>query len=129
MERGHHRQRKPGESLVAEPDVIDGDQFLQLAVLNYEKGRTFAPHKHIPKTVPTTAIAQESWVVLSGKVRSFFYDLDDEIIAIQDLNPGDVSITLFGGHNYEILEEGTRVLEYKTGPYYGQELDKVFIGG
>ena len=47
--------------------------------------------------------------------------------AIEDLGPGDVSITLYGGHNYEILEENTRVLEYKTGPYYGQTEDKVFL--
>ena len=36
-------------------------------------------------------------------------------------------MTFQGGHNYEILEENTRVLEYKTGPYYGQKLDKVFV--
>ena len=66
---------------------------------------------------------------MSGKVRAYLYDLNDEIIAIEDLEAGDVSITLFGGHNYEIVEEGTRVLEYKTGPYYGQAEDKVFLDG
>jgi len=40
---------------------------------------------------------------------------------------GDASFTLGGGHNYLILEEGTIVYEYKTGPYEGQLMDKVFI--
>tara|TARA_R110000824_G_scaffold195409_2_gene378167 strand:+ start:12653 stop:13078 length:426 start_codon:yes stop_codon:yes gene_type:complete len=110
-------------------DVIPAEQQLQLAILNYEKGKTFVAHKHIYKKVPSQAIAQESWVVMSGKVRAYLYDLNDEIIAIEDLEAGDVSITLFGGHNYEIVEEGTRVLEYKTGPYYGQSEDKVFLDG
>ena len=42
------------------------------------------------------------------------------------LNAGDSSFTLEGGHTYEILEDDTLVYEYKTGPYEGQEKDKVF---
>ena len=110
-------------------DVIDDEHFLQLAILKYEKGKTFRPHKHIYKAVPSQSIAQESWVVLSGKVKAIFYDEDVVVIAERILNQGDLSITLFGGHNYEILEEDTLVLEYKTGPYYGQGLDKVFVDG
>ena len=36
-------------------------------------------------------------------------------------------MTFQGGHTYEILEDDTIVYEYKTGPYKGQENDKVFI--
>jgi hypothetical protein len=36
-------------------------------------------------------------------------------------------MTFRGGHNYLILEDDTIVYEYKTGPYLGQELDKVFL--
>tara|TARA_B100000287_G_scaffold401475_1_gene421564 strand:- start:1068 stop:1487 length:420 start_codon:yes stop_codon:yes gene_type:complete len=110
-------------------DIVDDQEFLQLAVLKYEKGKTFRPHKHVLKTVPDQSIAQESWVVLKGKVKAIFYDENDIIIAERVLNEGDLSITLYGGHNYEILEEDTLVLEYKSGPYYGQELDKVFVDG
>ena len=59
---------------------------------------------------------------------SVFYDLDDTIIEKPILKPGDCSVTLGGGHTYKILEHGTLVYEYKTGPYKGQELDKKFIG-
>tara|TARA_R100000152_G_C6777579_1_gene207532 strand:+ start:492 stop:920 length:429 start_codon:yes stop_codon:yes gene_type:complete len=108
-------------------DVVDEREYLQLAVLKMQKGKTFKPHKHIYKNVPETSIAQESWYVSKGKVKAIFYDLDDEILSEEILNEGDCSITLFGGHNYEILEDDTLVFEYKTGPYYGQELDKEFI--
>lgn len=109
-------------------DVIPPSEFLQLAVLKMSKGKTFKPHKHILKDPhPHNTIAQESWVVLTGKVKAILYDIDDTIIAQPVLTPGDCSITLLGGHNYEILDEGTTVFEYKTGPYSGQQMDKVFI--
>jgi hypothetical protein len=108
-------------------DIVEEEQYLQLAILNFNKGKTFKPHKHIYKTVPKSAIAQESWVIMSGKVEVTFYDIDDTIVDKRILETGDLSITLFGGHNYLILEDNTLVLEYKTGPYYGQACDKVFI--
>ena len=64
---------------------------------------------------------------MSGKVEVTFYDIDDTIVDKRILETGDLSVTLFGGHNYLILEDNTLVLEYKTGPYYGQANDKVFI--
>jgi len=92
-----------------------------------EKGKTFKPHKHIFKEGESEVIAQESWVVIKGSVKVILYDLDDTIIKKVILHPGDCSITLKGGHNYEILEDDTVVYEYKTGPYKGQSLDKEFI--
>ena len=109
-------------------DIVEEEQYLQLAILNFNKGKTFKPHKHIYKPVPKSAIAQESWVVMSGRVEVIFYDIDDTVVEKRILEAGDLSITLFGGHNYIILEDNTLVLEYKTGPYYGQSSDKEFIG-
>ena len=37
---------------------------------------------------------------------------------------GDILILLTGGHGYEILTEGTQVLEVKNGPYVGAEADR-----
>ena len=108
-------------------DIVPPSEYMQLSILNMEKDKTFPPHKHIYKEVPNQAIAQESWAVLQGKVEAFFYDLDDKFLESVILEPGDVSITLYGGHTYKILEDDTLVLEYKTGPYYGQKLDKEFL--
>ena len=108
--------------------LIPDNNFIQCATLKMEKGKTFEPHKHITKDRHyPEQIAQESWVVIKGKVKCIFYDLDDTIIATPILEAGDASFTLYGGHTYEILEENTIVYEYKTGPYEGIELDKVFI--
>lgn len=108
-------------------DLISAENFLQCSTLNLKAGVTFKPHKHIWKERDLMMIAQESWCVLKGKVRCTFYDLDDKILAEPILKSGDASFTIQGGHNYFILMDGTRVLEYKTGPYQGQKLDKVFI--
>jgi len=108
-------------------DIIPDNHFIQLSTLRMEKGKTFRPHKHIWKPGPAECIAQESWVVVSGSVKVFFYDLDDTLLYTAKLKPGDASITLEGGHTYEILSDETLVYEYKTGPYQGQALDKVFI--
>jgi len=107
-------------------DVAPEDEFLQLAILKLEKGKTFKPHKHIFHE-KITNIAQESWFVYKGRVKCIFYDLDDSIISEEVLEEGSFSMTFRGGHNYEILEKNTFVLEYKTGPYLGLELDKTFI--
>lgn len=107
-------------------DISPENEYLQLASLKLKKGQTFKPHKHI-LIQKTTKITQESWVVIKGKVKCILYDTDDSIIAEPILLPGDCSITFRGGHNYSILEDETIVYEFKTGPYLGQELDKVFI--
>lgn len=113
---------KPGRK-----DVVEENQFIQCSILQMENGKTFKPHKHIWKERTRNVIAQESWIVVQGSVKCIFYDTDDTLIAEPILYPGDASFTLEGGHNYEILEDDTLVYEYKTGPYEGQLMDKVFL--
>lgn len=109
-------------------EVIEENNFLQCASLKLPLNKTFRPHRHITKERHyKEQIAQESWVIIRGKVKAFFYDLDDKLLTTRILNQGDASFTLYGGHTYEILEDNTLVYEYKTGPYEGQKLDKVFI--
>lgn len=109
-------------------NVSTDDQFLQLATLRMNSGHTFRAHQHIWKPTPVDQIiAQESWVVIQGRVRVMFYDTDGALLTTADLGPGDASMTFQGGHNYLILEDDTVVYEYKTGPYQGQALDKVFL--
>jgi hypothetical protein len=108
-------------------EIVSPDNFIQCAALKMKKGVTFKPHKHIVREVTDLdRIAQESWVVLEGKVKCIFYDLDDTIIATPILEKGDASFTLYGGHTYEVLEPAL-VYEFKTGRYLGQQFDKTFI--
>ena len=116
------------EEIVEErKDIINADNFLQLSTLNMPKGKTFRPHKHIWKPGEKECIAQESWVVIQGKVKVFFFDTDGKSLQEELLHPGDSSITLQGGHTYLSMEDNTKVYEFKTGPYKGQKLDKVFL--
>ena len=109
-------------------DIIGSDNFLQCSALKLNNGTTFKPHKHVyHTTTKDNVIAQESWVVISGEVLFMYYDIDNTFGGSYILQPGDISVTLFGGHNYEILDDNTLIYEYKTGPYLGQELDKEFI--
>ena len=61
-------------------DIVDGDQFIQCSILKLDNGKTFKPHKHIWKERTRNVIAQESWMIVQGSVKAFFYDLDDTII-------------------------------------------------
>ena len=109
-------------------DIVEPENFIQCSALKLQNGKTFKPHKHInKKRTYNNQIAQESWIVIKGSVRCIFYDINDTIIAEPILYPGDASFTLGGGHNYEILEDNTIIYEYKSGPYEGQKLDKVFL--
>lgn len=116
------------EEIKGRTQLVPDDNFIQCSSMKMQNGKTFRPHRHIIKSrTYDKQIAQESWVVISGKVRCIFYDLDNTIIATPVLHPGDASFTLYGGHTYEILEDNTVVYEYKTGPYEGQNLDKTFL--
>ena len=107
-------------------DLSPAEEFLQVSAFRMEELKTFKPHKHI-RNVRETTVTQESWVVIRGKVKVFYYDLDDTLLYTDILEEGDCTITFNGGHTYESLREGTCVYEFKNGPYLGQEKDKVFI--
>jgi hypothetical protein len=111
----------------ARQELVAVDQNLQVASLQLAGSNDFRAHRHISKSVNIkTTIAQESWVVIKGKVKVDYFDLDDTFLDSKELLPGDCSVTLFGGHGYA-TEGDALVYEFKTGPYLGQEFDKVFI--
>ena len=112
---------------LARINVAPQEEFLKLATLHMDKGKTFNSHKHIYKEGEKEVIAQESWIVVKGSVKVVMYDLDDTIIEQLILFAGDCSMTFAGGHNYIIQEDNTIVYEHKTGPYKGIENDKVSL--
>ena len=107
-------------------NISPPEESLQVSFLPLKKGQTFKAHKHI-EFMRKMPLAQESWVVIQGKVKVYYYDLQNNEIATRILSKGDASITYRGGHNYLTLEDETVVYEYKTGPYLGQQYDKVFL--
>lgn len=108
-------------------DAICDKERLQLAVINMNEGKTFKAHKHNDHIITHEGRAQEIWVIITGKVAASYYDEDGAYLDTHPLNPGDLTCTLYGGHNYEAMTDDTLVYEIKSGPYFGQEHDKKFI--
>ncbi len=107
--------------------LVDSDQFLQVATLQLKSGENFSAHKHLWKELDSNkSIAQESWVIIKGSVEVTFFDLDDSLLETHILKAGDLSVTLYGGHGYKVLEE-TIAVEFKSGPYLGQVQDKKYL--
>ena len=79
-----------------------------------EPGTDLPIHRHT-----TTA---ESYILLRGKIRVFFYNDKKEITNMFDLDPdqGKYGIHIPAGqwHTLEVLEPGTVIFEVKDGPYH-----------
>lgn len=108
-------------------DLSPEEQFIQIASLKMKRGQTFKAHQHIWREGEERIIPQESWIIISGMVECFYYDLDGTLLETAILSGGDCSITFEGGHNYLIHADNTIVYEVKSARYYGQAKDKVFL--
>lgn len=107
-------------------DLSPEKEYLQVSTFKMKEGKTFRPHEHLFQTKETKK-TQESWVVISGKIKVTYYDLDRTVLCEKILDAGDCSITLHGGHNYLCLQDDTVIYEFKTGPYNGRDKDKEYI--
>ena len=113
-----YKDWEPGLSF----ETSDGD-FLQVGTWLYDAGKMLDRHHH-NILERFTNITQECIIVLSGSLRTNVYSTKNEFVCSFDLEQGDYAVFLRGGHSYEILENGTRVVEVKNGPFLGVELDK-----
>jgi hypothetical protein len=108
-------------------DVVEPQNFLQLALMHGLEGISFRAHRHLERRRTFDNLrAQEAWVILSGSVEVTYFDEQDELLGSVILDAGSVSVTLRGGHAYRINEDA-KVFEFKSGPYEGLEIDKKFI--
>ncbi|MES9996937.1 hypothetical protein [Desulfovibrio aminophilus] len=112
----------PGLSFFSDPS-----DFVQVGTWNYGAGKVLAAHNHnrLERAVTRT---QEVLVVLKGRVLAHFHGEDDAPAGELAVGPGEVLVLLAGGHGYEILEEGTVVVEVKNGPYAGPDADRRRLG-
>lgn len=99
------------------------EDFQQVGTWVYSAGKKLAAHAHnsVAREVTWT---QEVLYVRRGRLRAEIYDSKDHKVTELEAGPGDVLILLSGGHGYEILEDGTEVLEVKNGPYVGADRDR-----
>ncbi|KKP32381.1 MAG: hypothetical protein UR22_C0012G0018 [Parcubacteria group bacterium GW2011_GWC2_32_10] len=99
------------------------NDYLQVGFWNYKKGHKLNNHIHLVshRQVQKT---QEVVFVKNGKLRADIFLENEKFLTSIILNEGDVIFFLNGGHGYEILEDSTKVLEVKNGPYPGPEKDR-----
>jgi hypothetical protein len=100
----------------------DGD-FIQAGSWGYPAGKELLAHSH-KEAHRDVAWTQELLYVRRGRLRARIYGPDDRLLATLEAGEGDLLMLLRGGHGYEILEDGTQVLEVKNGPYLGPERDR-----
>lgn len=106
-----------GISFITRPD-----DSLQLGVLIHKSGFRVKPHIHLdsPRTIEKV---QEVLHVIKGKVRAMFFEQKDVEVASTILNSGDTIILLTGAHGFDIQED-SKIIEIKQGPYRGIDQDK-----
>jgi len=106
-------------------DISPDEEYLQVSCLSLQNGKTFDAHQHL-ENIRKITMTQESWVVVKGRVKVYYYDTDGELITTKELEAGDCTITFRGGHNYECLDDAL-VYEFKNGPYLGKSKDKELL--
>jgi len=106
--------------------LTPNESFIQTGTWWYQRGKKLIPHKHILNE-RTNYYTQETIIVLNGKVQIDLYDDNGNIYHQEILQRNDLGIILAGGHGYLILEDNTKVVEVKNGPFISVEKDKVLI--
>jgi hypothetical protein len=118
-----HKQDEWKEGL----DFLTPDEtFIQAGTWYYHQGKDLRAHYHIPNE-RVAILTQETVYMVSGSMRIDLYDDENNIFHQEVLKAGDIGIIIEGGHGYHILEDNTRVLEVKNGPFISVEKDKAFI--
>jgi len=97
--------------------------FIQAGSWQYDAGKLLAAHRHKVHERSVTK-TQEVAYVKRGSMKVSIYTDDGALVAEPVLHSGDFVILAAGGHGYEILEDGTQVLEVKNGPFIDVSVDK-----
>lgn len=118
---------------ILQEDIQDGlnffsqdEEFIQVGAWAYKEGKELLAHIHneVPRTVTRTC---EVLYIVNGALEATIYDLEEKKVEAFIVKKGEILILLECGHGYRILEENTKVLEIKNGPYLGAEVDRYRI--
>ena len=90
------------------------EDFIQVVTWGYDNGKELLAHTHneVERNVLWT---QEVLYIRKGRILVEVYDTNETVVDTWQASEGDVVILLRGGHGYQILEDGTQVLEVKNG--------------
>lgn len=99
------------------------EEYIQVGAWNYDEGKELLAHIHneVGRIVKRT---YETLYVISGSIEAVIYDLEENKLETLVIKSGEVLVLLECGHGYKILENDTKVIEIKNGPYLGAEVDR-----
>ncbi|MGA3286501.1 MAG: hypothetical protein ABSD46_03650 [Bacteroidota bacterium] len=106
--------------------LTTNDAFIQTGTWWYDNGQVLKAHRHILNE-RNVNLTQETFIVLCGRLRVDLYDESNNVFHKEILTAGDLGIILSCGHGYVILEDNTKVVEVKNGPFVSVEKDKELI--
>ncbi|KKN17164.1 hypothetical protein LCGC14_0968640 [marine sediment metagenome] len=97
---------------------------LQLGTCRLMEKTTLQPHDHKVRARITGHKTHEVIIVMAGSIEATFYGLDRRPIVSHILKAGGFVFLYDGGHGFHVLEDGTRLIEVKNGPFAPTEEDK-----
>ena len=102
----------------------DGSEMMQWGTMRYDEGQVLLPHVHKRVNRQAKYRTHEFVYVVQGRLEATFYTLEKKFIITKVLEAGDYVCLYGGGHGFRVLEDDTRFLEIKHGPFIGVEQDK-----
>jgi len=106
-------QLSPEQTKFLTPDDFN----FQLGFVVYPAGGEVQRHLHkkLERHIVGTA---EVIMIKAGHCEIDIYNGDRQLVATRELGPGDIVLTVNGGHGFR-MQEDTVLLEVKQGPYTG----------
>tara|TARA_B100000965_G_C19424069_1_gene683421 strand:+ start:120 stop:518 length:399 start_codon:yes stop_codon:yes gene_type:complete len=103
--------------------ITPNDLAIQVSSWLYKKGKILDNHYH--KNYKRIANkTMEMIYVVNGSMKVSLFDTEKNFIEDFIVKKGDTAIFADGGHGYEILENDTKIIESKNGPFISVEKDK-----
>ena len=103
--------------------ITPNELFVQVGSWWYNQGKKLASHVH-NDFERSTMRTQEMTYVKSGSMKVLLYDEEHNYLQSFVLYEGDLAVFAYGGHGYEILEDNTKIIEAKNGPFVDVTTDK-----
>lgn len=104
--------------------ITENESFIQVGTWWYNKGKKLAMHSH-KEYAREANLTQEIVFVVEGAMVANILNSQLDLIESVELYQGDLAIMLDGAHGYQILEDNTKIVEAKNGPFVSVEKDKV----
>tara|TARA_Y100000768_G_scaffold385075_1_gene370384 strand:+ start:3322 stop:3720 length:399 start_codon:yes stop_codon:yes gene_type:complete len=104
--------------------ITPNSLFVQAGSWWYNKGQILDNHIHT-NYERTGTRTQEMVYVKKGSMKCFLFTEKKVFFKEFILKEGDLAVFAFGGHGFEILEDDTKIIEAKNGPFTSVEKDKV----